>query len=206
MKKGQIVAVTAILSMAATAAQAQIGLDVALSGAGVFSKSTSSSTTNISNDPTNSAAIFGSIRYNFNEHHAVELDLGHTNNSQIFTVPPDTFRLKTGIFEYTAAYVFSPLTKGRWKPFLLAGGGGLGFTVDATYIDNLPTQLGTVRQNRPAVLYGGGTDYEVWGHLGLRLQYRGLVFRAPDFGVPSRFYTGARGHMAEPAVGIVVKF
>jgi opacity protein-like surface antigen len=206
MKKGQIVAVAAALFVAATAAQAQIGLDVALSGAGVFSKSTSSSTANVSNHPTNSVAVLGSIGYHFNQHHAVELNLGHTNNSQIFTIPPDTYRLKTGIFEYTAAYVFSPMTRGRWSPFLLAGGGGLSFTVDSAYIDTIPIQLGTIRQNRPALLYGAGTDYRIAGHVNLRLQYRGLFFRAPDFGLASLFYTGARGHMAEPALGILVKF
>lgn len=206
MKIGQIVAVAAVLVIAAAAAHAQIGIDVALSGAGVFSKSTSSATSNISSNPTKSAAVLGSIRYHFNERHAIELDLGHTNNSQIFTVPPDTYRLKTGVFEYTAAYVFSPVASGRWTPFLVAGVGGLRFSVDKTYIDTIETQLGTARQARLAFLYGAGTDYRVWGHLNLRLQYRGLIFRAPDFGVPSRFYTGAKGHMAEPAVGVVVKF
>jgi opacity protein-like surface antigen len=206
MKKGQIVAAAAVWCMAVAATQAQVGVDVALSGAGVFPKSTSSSTSNVSNDPTNSAAVFGSIGYGFNQHHGIELNLGHTNNSQIFTLPPDTYRVKTGIFEFTAAYVFTPLTKGRWSPFLLAGGGALGFSVDGSYIDTLPTDLGAVRQTRLAVLYGAGTNYRIWGRLGLRLQYRGLIFRAPDFDVPSRFYTGARGHMAEPAVGIVVKF
>lgn len=206
MKKGQIVAVAAVWLVAAAASQAQINLDVALSGAALFSKSTSASSSNISNQPTKSAAVFGSIRYHFNQHHAIELDLGHTNNSQIFTVPPDTYRVKTGIFEYTAAYVFSPVTSGRWTPFLVAGTGGLGFSVDTTYIDTIQTSLGAVRQTRLALLYGAGTDYQVLNHVSLRLQYRGLIFRAPDFGVPSRFYTGARGHMAEPGVGVVVKF
>jgi hypothetical protein len=42
--------------------------------------------------------------------------------------------------------------------------------------------------------------------LALRLQYRGLLYKVPDFHVPSLFFTGAKGHMAEPSVGIVVKF
>jgi len=206
MKKGQIVAVAAACFVVATAAQAQIGLDVALSGTGVFSKSTSSSTSNVSNHPTNSVAVLGSIGYHFNQHHAIELGLGHTNNSQLFTVPPDTYRLKTGIFEYTVAYVFSPFTRGRWTPFLLAGGGGLGFNVDSAYIDTIPIQLGKIRQDRPAFVYGAGTDYRIAPHVALRLQYRGLFFRAPDFGLSNLFYTGARGHMAEPGFGIVARF
>ena len=199
-------AVAAAWFVVATAAQAQIGLDVALSGTGVFSKSTSSSTSNVSNHPTNSVAVLGSIGYHFNQHHAIELGLGHTNNSQLFTVPPDTYRLKTGIFEYTVAYVFSPFTRGRWTPFLLAGGGGLGFNVDSAYIDTIPIQLGKIRQDRPSFVYGAGTDYRIAPHVALRLQYRGLFFRAPDFGLSNLFYTGARGHMAEPGFGIVARF
>ena len=160
-------AVAAACFVAATAAQAQIGLDVALSGAGVFSKSTSSSTSNVSNHPTNSVAVLGSIGYHFNQHHAIELGLGHTNNSQLFTVPPDTYRLKTGIFEYTVAYVFSPFTRGRWTPFLLAGGGGLGFNVDSAYIDTIPIQLGKIRQSGLAQELG---DLRMC--LGNRLQQR----------------------------------
>jgi hypothetical protein len=38
------------------------------------------------------------------------------------------------------------------------------------------------------------------------LQYRGLLYKAPDFRVPSLLFTGAKGHMAEPSAGIVLKF
>ena len=205
MKKGQIVAV-AVLAIATTAAYAQIGAEVALSGAGVFTKTTSSSTSNISNTPTKSMAVFGTIGYHLTKHHAFEITLGHTNNSQIFTVPPDTYRVMTGVFEYTGAYVFTPSPKGRWQPFVLAGAGGLKFSVGTTYINTFQTRLGAKGQTRPAVVYGAGADYRIFEHLGLRLQYRGLIFRSPDFSVPSRFYTGAIGHMAEPSIGIVAKF
>ena len=206
MKTGQIVAVATILGICAAAAQAQIGVDVALSGAGVFSKTVTSSTSSISDSPTKSVAVLGTVRYHFKPRHAVEVNFGHTKNSQIFTVPPDTFRVMTGISEFTGAYVFTPFASEKWQPFLLAGGGGLRFSVGNTYIDTIPGSFGTAGQTSLAFLYGVGTDYRIWSHLGLRLQYRGLVYRNPDFGVASRFYTGAKSHMAEPALGIVVKF
>jgi opacity protein-like surface antigen len=205
MKIGQIVAV-AVLMIAATAANAEKGIDLAFSGAGVFTKTTTSASGGVTDAPTKSLAVLGSVRYHFAKHHAVELNLGHTRNSQIFSVPPDTYRVRTSIGELSAAYVFTPLQGARFQPFLLAGGGALRFSVGNTYIDNIQQFLGANSKASLAFLYGAGTDYRLWKFLALRLQYRGLVYRSPDYGAPSRFYTGARGNIAEPAVGVVVKF
>lgn len=199
-------AVAVILTIAATAADAQKGIDLAISGAGVFSKTTSSASGGVTNTPTKSVAVLGSVRYHFAKHHAVELNLGHTSNSQIFSVPPDSYRVATGIGEYSLAYVFTPVQSQRFQPFLLAGGGALKFGVGNTYIDNIQQFLGANSRTSLAFLYGAGTDYHLLKFMALRLQYRGLIYRSPDFGVPSRFFTGTRGHMAEPAAGIVVKF
>ena len=206
MKIGQIVAVAAVLIIAATAANAQKGIDLAFSGAGVFSKTTESASGGITDSPTTSLAFIGSARYHFAKHHAVELNLGHTRNSQIFSVPPDSYRVMTSIGEFSAAYVFTPLQGQRFQPFLLAGGGALKFGVGNTYIDNIQQNLGANSRTALAFLYGAGTDYHLWKFLAVRLQYRGLVYRNPDFGASGRFFTGTRGHMAEPSVGIVVKF
>ncbi len=192
--------------LVAAAAHAQVPVDVSVSGAGVFSRTTNSANGSVSDSPTKSVAVFGTVRYRFNHRSAVELNLGHTKNSQIFTVPPDTYRVMTGIFEYTVAYVFTPFNGKKLDPFLLAGGGGLKFGAGNTYIDGNQLALGAASSSSLAFLYGTGADYRVFPHLALRLQYRGLIFKNPDFGIPNRFYTGAKGHLAEPAVGIVVKF
>jgi outer membrane immunogenic protein len=205
MKIGQIVAVAVVLVTTATA-NAQKGIDLAISGAGVFSKTTESASGGITNSPTTSVAFIGSARYHFAKHHAVELNLGRTHNSQIFSVPPDTYRVRTSIGEFSAAYVFTPLQGPRFQPFLLAGIGALKFGVGNTYIDTIQQNLGARSGTSLALLYGGGTDYHLWKFMALRLQYRGLVYRSPDFGVPGRFFTGTRGHMAEPSIGIAVKF
>jgi opacity protein-like surface antigen len=205
MKIGQIVAVVAMLIIT-TAASAQKGIDFALSGAGVFSKTTTSASGGVTDAPTKAVDVLGSVRYHIAKHHAFELNLGHLRNSQIFSVPPDTYRVTTSISEFSAAYVFTPLQGARFQPFLLAGGGALKFNVGNTYIDGIQQNLGANSRTTLALLYGIGTDYHLWKAIGLRLQYRGLVYRNPDYGVPSRFFTGTRGHMAEPAAGIVVKF
>ena len=78
------------------------------------------------------------------------------------------------------------------------------------------TTIPASRQTKPAFLYGGESIGEsspacpsfadhVSSHLALRLQYRGLLYKAPDFKVQNLF-TGDRGHMAEPTIGVVVRF
>lgn len=186
-------------------ARAQERLDLSVSGAGVFSKQVSSSTSAITLSPRDGFGVFGSVRYHFNRLSAVEVDLGHTTNSQIFELFPDQFKIRTSISEYSAAYVLTPYPGKKLRPFLLAGAGGLRWNPDAQYINGNVSAFGASRQTTLAFLYGGGLDYRVWWRVWLRAQYRGLAFRAPDFGL-SDFHIGAKGHMAEPSIGIAVKF
>jgi opacity protein-like surface antigen len=87
----------------------------------------------------------------------------------------------------------------------LLGGGALVFNPTNTLIGGNPQEQEGLRQTRPAVLYGGGVDYHLISFLALRLQYRGLFYSPPDFWLPGLF-TGGRGHLAEPVVGLVVRF
>jgi opacity protein-like surface antigen len=199
-------AVVVIVTATVASAQVQKRLDFSVSAAGVFNKTVSSSSANVSDSPTNSLAYSGSVRYHLTPKHAFEGTIGRTSNSQNFTVSPDTFRVTTTVTEYTIDYVFSPISTKRWQPFLLGGAGGLRFNPESVTIDTFPTSVGATTQTSLAFLYGLGTDYHVWRVLSVRLQYRGLIFKEPDFKVPALFFTGARGHMAEPSIGIVLRF
>lgn len=180
--------------------------DFATTAGGVFSKTTSSSSGNVRDKPTKSVAYTGTFRYHFAPKHAIEINIGHTSNSQIFLVSSESFRVVTGITEYTGDYVFTPFSRGRLHPFLLAGAGALRFNPGNTYIDTFPASFGAARQTSLAFAYGAGVDYHVWRIVAFRLQYRGLIYKQPDFQVPTLFFTGAKGHMAEPAAGIAVRF
>jgi opacity protein-like surface antigen len=179
--------------------------DVSIGYAGVFSKTSTASQSSVSLKPTTSGAILATFRYRFNHMHGLEVNIGHTSNSQVFSVPPDTFRVTTGITEYSGAYVLSPFHSKRIEPFVLAGGGTLGFNPGNQYIDGFLSPFGARSQRALAFLYGGGADYRVWKALALRVQYRGLIYKVPDFRVP-RLFTGVMGHMAEPSAGLVIKF
>jgi len=196
-----IVAVSAFL----TCAQAQERLDFSISSGATFGKDVSSSTSSVSLSPHYSGLFFGSVRYHFNHLHAVELTIGHTNSSQIFSRPPDTYKVTTGVLEYSGAYVLTPFHDRRLQPFLLAGVAGLHWSPSNQYIDQVQVDFGAGKENSLAFLYGGGADYRLWRLLALRVQYRGLIYRTPDFGV-SNLLISARNHMAEPAAGLVLKF
>jgi outer membrane immunogenic protein len=187
------------------AAQDVEHFNAAVGWSGVFSKSSSSYNGGVTLKPSTSGAVLGAFRFRFNQKHALELNIGRTSNSQRYFVTPDMFRVNADITEYSGAYVFSPFATEKLEPFLLAGGGALRFSPGSTYIDGFSGFFGASRQTSLAVLYGGGADYRLWKAIYLRLQYRGLVYKAPNFHVQA-LVTGAKGHMAEPSVGIAIKF
>jgi len=191
--------------------------EISLGGSAVFSKQSSGNGTVLT--PTNSGAVLITGRYRFSEHSSVEINYSHTANSQIYVSAPLTYRIQDTIAEYSGAYVFSFHQSAKTEPFVFAGAGALVFYPGYNFntVNGVQTFLPASQQTQPAFLYGGGLDYRIFSslplirrssltnHLALRLQYRGLVYKAPAFNVQNLF-TGARGHMAEPSVGIVVKF
>ena len=191
--------------------------DVSLNGGAVLSKQSEGNGTVLT--PTKSLNVLVTARYRFSARSSVELNYARTKNSQIYFASPLTYRILNTIGEYSGAYVFSFRESARFEPFVFAGAAALVFYpgYDSNTINGFQTDLPVSRQTKPAFLYGGGVDYRIFSrlpffrrssvsdHLALRLQYRGLLYKAPDFNVQNLF-TGDRGHMAEPSVGVVVKF
>jgi len=170
---------------------------------------------------TEGGHFFATIRWKVATRHSFLFNYGRANNSQIFQSAFD-YHVATHITEYSGAYRFSPFQKGRFEPFVLAGGGVLSFNPQNTWVDlppvsgvpdNVRVNLGAAKQTMPAFLYGGGVDYTLpyVRRLALRLQYRGFLYSNPDFKVTSAsstvsFFTGAKGHIAEPSLGLVFRF
>jgi outer membrane immunogenic protein len=206
MKRTGLAIATILALVSLAAAQDDQGhFDAGLGFTGIFSKTSSASLSDTTLKPTTSGGVLATFRYRFNHTHGIAVNFSHTNNSQVFTVPPDTLRVSTGITEFSAAYVFSPFHPKRTDPFLLGGGGMLRFNPGNQYIDGFQSSFGAQQQTSLTFLYGGGIDYRLWKALALRVQYRGLIYKVPDFKVPA-LSLGAYGHMAEPSAGIVIKF
>ncbi len=186
-------------------AQDEGHFDASVGWGGVFSKSASSGVGNVTIAPTNSGLVFGTFRVRFNRTHGIAFNIGRTDNSQIFILPPDNYRLETSITEYTGAYTLNLFHFQKLEPFVFAGGGALRFYPGKTFIDGFQNAFPAYTQTSMAFLYGGGADYAIWRRLALRLQYRGLIYKEPTLRI-QEFFTGARGHMAEPTAGIVLRF
>ena len=111
--------------------------------------------------------------------------------------PPTPASISANAHEITGDWVVS-LPLANLRPFALAGAGLL--------LDE-PTsgQSNTSSATKAVFVYGAGVDWGLLPHLGLRLQYRGNLYKAPD--LTSRFHsTGAFLHTAEPMVGAYFRF
>ena len=147
----------------------------------------------------------GTFRFRFNRMNGIEINGARTDNSQIFILGTTEYRAQTSITEFSGAYVLSPFHFEKLDPFVLAGGGALRFTPGNQFINGNPSPFSAAQQTSMAFLYGGGVDYRFWRRLAVRLQYRGLIYKEPNFHV-TQFFTGSKGHMAEPTIGIVLNF
>lgn len=80
------------------------------------------------------------------------------------------------------------------RPFALAGGGLL-------FNEPSGNQTNTNSSTKGVFDYGAGLDWGLAPHLGIRFQYRGNLYKAPDL---TRLYTstGAFTHTSEPMIGV----
>lgn len=177
--------------------------DVGLSVGGVLARQSTGNGTVLT--PTNSGVFMATARLRFTAHSSVELNFARTKDSQNYLASPFQYRIQGPVTEFSGAYVFSFLQTKKLEPFLFGGAAALVFSPNTTLIDGVAASLPAARQTKPALLYGGGADYIFYRSFAVRLQYRGLAYKAPSFNVANLF-TGAYGHLAEPSVGIVFKF
>jgi opacity protein-like surface antigen len=127
--------------------------------------------------------------------------------------------VSANVHEVTGAWVASMKVR-NLRPFALAGGGVLidvpasGQATATGYISGcgggIPTCIvgapftgtaSTTTSTKPVFVYGAGLDWGLLPHLGLRLQYRGNLYNAPDL-VSGFTSTNSLTHTAEPMIGI----
>lgn len=220
---------TGLIAMSAAAAEAQAGAtgaqaqttrqsaqaaapygetDIAASG---YEALTSSSTGNgVVEKPSNapggmfelrhihSPFIGYEITYSFNAANASFAPTA-TGCGYVCQLPPQTVTSHGSILglDWVASAKYGSL-----RPFLV---GGIGFFID--YPTTFPK--GNVYSNndvvRPDYIYGGGVDWGFSSHLGVRLQYRGNIYKAPNI---SHFYpaTGKFTQTSMPMAGIYYQF
>jgi opacity protein-like surface antigen len=186
-----------------TAARAQT--DIALGLYGAFSGATTSNFTQES--PSNSAGGMIELRHISNPLVGYEATYSYNRANQVYSVagappcPPSGCGIPVSVsanaHEITGDWLIS-LHAANLRPFALAGIGVLL---------NEPTsgQSGTQSSTTAVYVYGAGLDWKLLPHLGLRFQYRGNVYKAPDI-APAYSSFGGFKHTAEPMIGAYFRF
>jgi opacity protein-like surface antigen len=156
----------------------------------------------IEDKPTSSVGALASVRQSLHPWLGYEINYGYTRFAERYQATPFGQTVQNNLHEVSVAY----LVQGPTLPFLgLQPFGAVGTGV----LIFLPTTTGGQKygqQNRVPLLYELGVNYPLLtSHLGLRLQYRGLLYETPDFDSP-QLTTNARRQTAEPSVGAYFRF
>lgn len=199
MTRRILIAMCLSLLLVAGAAAQEKGSVVTVNYNGAFSSGTIGN--GIDQSTTNSGAFLGSYEYSFSRRQAVGVNYGYTSATQNYGSFTDFSSIKSGMHELTGSY-FLKFPIGKLTPFVQAGAGALVFNPSNTSFVNSGTPD---TQTKPVFVYGGGADYKLLKNVALRMQYRGLVYKTPDFGL-SELDTGTTSHRAEPSVGLVFHF
>lgn len=175
--------------------------EISLQGTGFFTRDTSGQ--GISRTTTDTGGFQVGYRYNVNRWLAAEGDYGIDRNTQKYFGSFGTSRVQANVHAVTGDVVVKlPLPIRSVSTYALAGGGGLIFDPTGNSGGFVP---GAGTQGRGNFLYGAGADYVLTRHVSLRAEYRGFVYKNPDFGLTA-LNTDSWTHTAQPSAGIVLHF
>lgn len=208
IKTKSLAAFLGLLSLIFVAASAQAQTDVALSIYGAFNGSTTGN--GVQQSPSNSAGGMLELRHISHPLMGFDVTYSFNRDNQTYSAtsfscpvvgpcsgPPSAAAVSANAHELTGDYVVS-VKIAKLRPF---GLGGIGVLLNEPVSGQSNTQSST----KPVFVYGAGLDWGLIPHLGLRLQYRGNVYKAPDL---TKVYTstGAFTHSAEPMLGAYFRF
>ncbi len=155
--------------------------EVSVQGTGFFTKDSQGN--GLTQHSTNTGGFLVSYRYHFYRWLAADASYGYARNTQQKFTPGGALDVQANVHQTTGALVVNlPRRIFRLNPYLLAGAGALVFDPN-----------------------GGGADFAVSKHLALRAEYRGFVYKRPDFGLVG-LNSNVTTHTAQPSAGLVFRF
>jgi opacity protein-like surface antigen len=188
----------------AKAAGPRVETDAGLSGYATFNKASSGNGT--LQTPSNSYGGLIELRQIRSNWFGYEMAVNDNLAAQKYVPNPGACLLacanpptsmSADAVEFTIDYIVSH-QMGKLRPFAV-GGAGFFITVPAS------TPYGNNTVVRGAYVAGGGLDYSISDHLGIRLQYRETFYKAPN---NSSIYpaTGVLTTTGEPMGGVFYRF
>ena len=201
MKRGLFVVVATILLITITAMAQEVRNEISVQGTGFFTKDSSGD--GISRTTSNTGGLLVGYRYRINQLFSAEANYGYDRNTQKYYSDSGYARVQSDVHALTADMVVNlPLPFKKISTYALAGGGGLIFRPTNNSGGYVP---GADTQGKGAFLYGAGADYGLTRHWTVRAEYRGFVYKSPDFGLGA-LSSDSWTHTAQPSAGIVYRF
>ena len=155
--------------------------------------------------PTKTGGALLSYRYLLTPKSALEANYSFAQNTNYFqydgnqTYNPIHSRQQ----ELSAAYVFG-LTFKNYNPFVEAGVAGI---LNTPIRDNGLSQIDAKQNTNIGGLFGGGLAYELSPSFDIRIEYRGVIVKAPSYSLPNNiFNTGRYELVSMPALGVAYHF
>lgn len=162
----------------------------------------------IPHEATKSGGFLVGYRYHLNPWFAIQGDYGYTRNTQKYFDPVfGLTAIQANVQQLTGEAVITAPSRSRVRPYALAGIGGLFFR-PTNSLNNSFVGVGNNtgnNQTKAAFVYGGGVDFDIARNVAFRAEYRGLIYKIPDFQIPG-LASDAFTHTAQPSVGLVWRF
>jgi hypothetical protein len=200
------------------------GAEVFVTGFGLLPHQTTGNA--ISQQATKAGGGSAGYRFRLSASSALEGRYGFSRNSQKYTIAGAVSSIPVYLSEISGSYVYNFGRSRNIQPFLEGGGGlvlfspgnyggastatnpfGYGVT-DPTATATVPSyggSSGLPRQAKGMLVYGAGFDVPASSHLYLRLEFRALGYKVPDFGATA-LQTGSFTFAYEPSVGAAYRF
>ena len=186
-----------VVLSAAARAQTSIGVSVY----GAFSGATTGN--GVQESPSNAAGGLFELRHISNPIMGYEVTYAYNRANEAYRCTTSSCPIVTPAFvpanahEVTVDWIPS-IHIANLRPFGVLGAG---------LLLNQPAngQTNTSNSTRGVYVFGAGVDWGLLPHLGLRLQYRGSLYKSPDL---SKLYTStdAFTHTARPMAGLYFNF
>jgi len=202
MNKSIFAAVGAFVVFATAAfGQVEHPSQITVQGTGLITKDSTADSTSTSHRSTKSGGLLVGYSYQFNRWAGAEGNYGYTRDTQNYFGSIGQSAIQTNVHEVTGSFVAHiPVSVARVRPYALAGAGALIFDPTDRFLTN-----GVERQTKATFVYGGGVNFDLTHNFGVRAEYRGLLFKVPDFTVNSLNLDKVT-HLAQPSVGFFVRF
>ena len=201
MRQTAIMLVGFVMLFAFGAAAQESRSEISVQGTGFFTQDTSGQ--GVSRTTTDTGGFLVGYRYHINRWLAAEANYGFNRDTQRYFSTGGLSRVQSDVHTATAAAIINlPFRIARLNPYVLGGGGSLVFHPTGNaggFVTGADTQA------KGAFLYGAGVNYTLSKHWSVRAEYRGYVYKDPDFGVRA-LNTDSWTHTAQPSAGIVFRF